>query len=732
MPQQITNNPISFPSLKYSTLSTFRKGVITLLDKSRIPTDALEEAQNCYLYEDGQPGPRPGTDYFGTAPTFYSTGTASQSGITVTGAGTTFTAAMVGMTIVFSTGESAVISTYVSATSITVGTSQTVSSTTYVINAPFDGFDYFDFNGAGHLVCAAGGNVYRSTDDATTWTACTGATYTAGTSIKMNQYNSFLYLTGGVDIMILYDGSTTLSTYTSLATPAAPTVVETGTGLTSGTNYHYYYRCCRANNIGVSIRSDPSTVIDTGLAREDWTPGTNYATLTMPTGSVTQTAWDIFVSEDGVNYYYLDSTSASSGVAGVYVDDGTAIVVPTSIPPTVNTTQGPLVEELTNVGSRMYGIRDTTNRYRIWFTSGNYPYGSFSTAFDGGYLDWQTGGKFIPQKVEDYRDGKGTPLATIWCSSADGQGCIIQMSLDQVTVGDITVIIPSAYKLPGSRGTPAPGSVVNVLNDYMFYNTQAFYNLGSRVNFQNLLSTDESSANIRPDIKTVTNSAESGITSTYYDAKVLFSVPIGSSVNNRTIVYDTERRAWLPEAFMIGFSKFLRYTDTSGANRLLAHVPGATKLCEISTSIQGDFGVAFNTSLSTGLYPTLKNRFEFMWVEEGEIEVSESTGTVYVELIGIERSRGFSVQNSEVITSAHSLTGWSSKLWSTTLWSDASDATDTFTESSIKKYFNVQKELNAYQWRITTQDLNSSYTLRTLQISGTQTDAGKPTSWRIG
>lgn len=62
----------------------------------------------------------------------YSTGTASQSGTTITGSGTTWTSAMTGMQIVFVTGETATI-TYVSATSLTADVSQTVASGTYRI-----------------------------------------------------------------------------------------------------------------------------------------------------------------------------------------------------------------------------------------------------------------------------------------------------------------------------------------------------------------------------------------------------------------------------------------------------------------------------------------------------------------------------------------------------------------------------------------------------------------------
>lgn len=720
--------PTKFPPLGYMTLDSWKRGVITLLDKSRIPKDGLEEADNIFLYEDGQPGPRPGVDWFGTAPTYYSTGTAAQSGATITGTGTTFTSSMVGMTIVYSTGETATIIAYNSATSLTTSESQTVADTTYVINAEIDGFDYFDYAGVIHLVCVAGGVVYRSTDDGTVWTACTGATLTIGEPVETNQNGGYLFLTNGVDNITRYDGTTTLQVYTSLTTPSAPTVAETGSGLTSGTSFQYYYKCSRVNAIGFSVASAASTVIQTGLSRTDWTAGTNYATLTLPALSGTQTRYDVYVSEDDVDYYYLGSTTTTT-----FVDDGTAIPVPGTVAPVDNTTQGPKVEELVNVGERQYGVRDADNRYRIWFTGPTTANssGSFSFAYDGGYLDWQTGGKFVPTHVEDYRNGKNDPVATIWCKSADGQGAILQMTLEILTIADVSITVPSAIRLPGSRGTGAPGSVVNVLNDYMFYNTQAFYNLGSRAQFLNLLSTDEASANIRPTVKQISADGESMIASVYYDARVYFSVPYGADENNATIIYDTERKAWLPKAFDMGFKKFLRYTDTNGSNRLLALKPGDARISEISESIRGDYGVAFTTSLKTGLYPTSKNRFEFQFTEEAEIELSNPNGLVEIELIGIERSQGFSTIGTETIQSQLTDTGWDTWLWDTTLWDDTSDAIDTFSESSIKRYFTVQKELNAVQWHISTNTLDADYVLRTLQTSGTETQAGKPRQWRI-
>lgn len=666
MPLNITDDlPKTFPTPNYLTLSSFKKGVISLIDKSRLPKDALDEASNVYLCEDGMPTGRPGTDWYGVA-----------------------------------------------------------MPSSYTI----DGFDYFDNSGTISLVVAAGGNIYRSTDDGASWTVCTGATYTAGTPCQMNQYNSKLYIVNGTDYPIMYDGSTTLTQYASLSTPgSAPTPTETGL---SGTGYQWYYKYCAVNAVGYSIASSASTKVECSKDRVDWTLGSDYVSLALASVS-NAVRYDIFMSTDGTNYYYLDSTATTT-----YVDNGTAMVIPSTTAPSASTSQGPKVKELTNVGSRMYGVGDTGNPYRIWFSSGAYPYGCFATGTGGGYLDWVPGGKYRPVHVEDYRDGKNNPLATIWCKSADGQGCIIQMSLSDLEIGGYTATIPAAYRLPGSRGTSAPGSVVSVLNDFFFYNSQAIYNLGSRAQFLNLLSTDEASGNIRPTIKQINTQYESAIASVYYDAKVLFSVPRnGSTTNNYTMMYDAERKAWIPDAFTIGFAKFLRYTDTGGDQKLLAYKPGDYRLTEISDQFKGDYDAPFQVSVTTGLYPTTKIKGGFQFVEEGEFELSQPHGEITVELLGTERANGFGSVKTVVLDMGDALltTGWDNEYFDTTEWDDTSDvnAIDIVSESSVWRYFTVQKELRDVQWRVTCFSNTSGFIARTFQTWGTDTQSGHPRNERL-
>lgn len=126
-----------------------------------------------------------------------------------------------------------------------------------------------------------------------------------------------------------------------------------------------------------------------------------------------------------------------------------------------------------------------------------------------------------------------------------------------------------------------------------------------------------------------------------------------------------------------------------------------------------------------------KNRFEFQFTEEGEVEFSNPVGEINIELVGIERSKGFRTVNVEEIKLALTSKGHSHLDHSTTPHSTITDVVNVYSESSIKRYFPVQKELNAIQWRVTTFDINANYITRTLQTWGTETMAGKPLQWRI-
>lgn len=675
------NLPTTVPPLQQLTLTTFQNGVITLINESNLPATALKEATNIFLYEKGAPGPRWGVNWYGNA---------LPNAAAIDG-----------------------------------------------------GFMYQSASIANHIVAIGGGVVYRSLDNGVTWDTCTGGSFTSGKKCYAEQGSTssigsnYMYLTNGYDYPLRYDGTTTLQTFVAISPPSGLAAVPTG--LTSNTNFAFFYRVSAVNAVGVT-QATTSVEVDVENIREAWDPtntGSSYVTLTWSavTGAV---RYDIYVCDNNTddaanNLSYLASVGATATPA--YVDNGQAAPNPNSTVPIQNTTGAPRVRELTSVGSRLFGVQDRDFPYRVWFT-GSGPYvGYFADAYDGGYIDLQRGSQFYPVKVEDYRDGKGTPLATVWCDSADSRGCVWQIALTTATVLNTQYTQPSANKLPGSRGTSAPNSVVNVLDDYMYFNYQAVYNLGSRQSLFNLLSTDESSANVRQSlVQNISPANVPEIAGYYYLAKLFISYPKNSDLNSATMLYDTERKAYIPDAYDFGMERLFQFSDTNRANHLLFWKPGDTQFSETASSILGDYGQPFNTSLTTGLMPTQpKNRFEWTFEQTGYLEFANPVGGVRVELLGTDRINGFASQKTVNVVppTTSSTVGWSTGAWSAFVWTDTTAAPTVYSESSTKRYFIVNKELNNYQWHVTTAALESQYILRTLQLEGEPTNAGPPGQWRL-
>lgn len=651
------------PALQPITQDKFDRGVISLIDQSKLPKNALKTADNLTLGEDGAPMVRPGVDWYGT--------NASANAID--------------------------------------GGEMFVTSADVI-----------------HLLKVAGGVIYRSLDNGVTWATCIGATFTSGYKVNFEQAASFMYMYNGFDNIIRYDGTTTLQSYTTLTTPVGNTPTKTGLG--GATSNTYRYRVSAVNDIGYTLASTATTLgVDRDRASFD---ATNFVTFTWAAvpGAV---RYDIYIGEIAGQEYYVASVEGQATTT--YQDRYNTPAQTSILPPETNTTQGPRVGDMALIGVRLYACKDRDYPYRLWI-SGAGPYiGYFSSAYDATYIDLQKGGRNKPVKAEDYRDGKGTPLATVWCDSIDGRGCIWQGTVESFTVGAVTFPVPNFYRLPGSRGTNAPNSVINVLNDYMYYNSQAFFNLGSRAQFLNLLSTDEASANIRPDVKAIRQSASNKICAFFQDAKVYFSVPYDSDNNNAVIIYDTERKAWLPRAFNeIGFERFFSYTDTSGNKHILCWKTGDTKFSEIAESINGDYGVAFRTTLSTGLqHVNPRNRLEFAYCEEGEIEFASTQGQIGIEFSAITREDGYKVVATRNIIPATTKYSWTTHAWGDHIWTDTANEIVSYSEPSLKRYFEVLEDINAYQYVITTESLNAAYLLRTLQVQVTPSFAGKPREWEL-
>lgn len=580
--------------------------------------------------------------------------------------------------------------------------------------------------GATHLVVASGTAIKRSTDNGATWSSCSGASITAGNKVYFLQIGSKLYISNGVDNLIRYDGTTTLLAYSGISAPGTPTATKTGL---TGTTYTASYRVSAVNDVGETAAStaDTETI---GKIRDSWTAGTDYITVTWSkvTGA---TAYNVYYKDDASSNVeiYCGSVTQPSGSTVTFVDTGETALNAFVEYPSGDTTTGPKFAQMTLSGNRIWATKDPNNPWRVyWSGTGTYQ-GAFSEFFGGGYIDLEKGGRERPEAVAHHGDGKGGAYATVLTSDPEGLGSIWQISLDTATIGNTSFTVPTAVKIVGSVGTKASLSVAKVRNDIFFFNTRGWFSLGPRPQLLNILSTDEISSNIRPDIRAMTGSALGNVCAYYYDAKIFVSMPYGSSTNNVIYVLDTERKSWSGQ-WTAGAERFFEYTDTSGSNHLLAVPIGGQRLIEFAENIDGDLGVAFDTRYLSGLIPVNTDRNAFAKVRYAYVELNNPVGNINFSVLGTEKRRGFNQLRSITISDTVSSAGYSTQQFSNFQFSDTSLTPTVYSQSSVKKRIRINRLLNNIQFKITTSSRGDSYTLLALQAKGYLVPTRDPSSWR--
>lgn len=231
-------------------IDKFNKGVMSLYDETRLPKEAVSQAVNMMLDQDGVWTVRPGTQQYGATLT-----------TPVDGAGS-FTK---------------------------YNSDNTTTTYMWVID-----------NGA-----------FKYATDGGSWTTVSGKTWTINKPVFAKQIGSRLYLGNGTDAMAYVDINTlTITTFTALSIPGS-LVAPTRTGLTAG-SYNAYYKITAINTIGESIASAEISVSGgINKTRDNWTIGTDY--LTMSWGAVSgATRYNIYYSDASGTQVFLDSSSTTS------------------------------------------------------------------------------------------------------------------------------------------------------------------------------------------------------------------------------------------------------------------------------------------------------------------------------------------------------------------------------------------------------------------------------------
>lgn len=577
--------------------------------------------------------------------------------------------------------------------------------------------EYVKADGSTEVIAISAGKAWKSTDGGT-WTEITGATFTAGTQCYFMQITGFLYIANGTDNLVRYNG-TTLSTYNAISAPTGLAGVRGG-GLSAG-SFTYYAEVTALNEIGETVGSTEASCA-VNESRDAWASGDK---ITWSWNAVsTALRYQLYIADEQGDETLLTSTTAVS-----FVDDGTLELNPYVVPPEDNTTGAPKFKSMCVSGNRIWATNNDDDMYKVYFSGTGQYIGVFSDFYGGGWINLEKGGREIPQAVVHYQSGQGEGRLTTLCKTPEGKGAVWQITIASATVGDTTFSVPSATKVVGSFGTESLLGVVQTTNDIMFPNRRGWFNLGPRAQFFGILRTEEISAKIRPYWKSLNGSLISGICSYFYDAKVFISVPTGTIGNDRIIILDTERGNWNVE-WTIGARQFLEYTDTSGNSHLLYVPLTGNKLIEISENVQGDLGTAFSTDYTSGRYPIDKLWKEFARVDKVFIKLGSPRGIVNFEVSGSQKRDGFRGVTSATITPQYSLSGLGFDPLGEVQLGDTEGTVSLYSDSADIRYVTVRKKLRDVQFRLTTNTIDSDYTLLGIILEGRPLKTNPPRTWR--
>jgi len=600
--------------------------------------------------------------------------------------------------------------------------------TGYYGNAvPGEGIDHFaeysvDKDTRELIVISNNGKGYKSTDDGKTWSEVTGATWTPGKQFISTQFKSQLWITNGFDPLAYYDG-TDFHVFTAIDDPASAPSVSLGSGLSTG-SYTYYIRYTANNSVG-NTNPSPAVTLSVNKPLEQWSSASNeYVDITLPAVTGAE-SYDLYLDElQSGPYGHIGGTATTTFR---YFGDS-----PNSFQqaPDDNTTAAPRISSMELSGNRMWGTKDADNPWRVYGTGTSQYLGYFSPFYGGFDIDLERGGRYYPTSVVHYRTGKGDPISTVLCSSADGSGTIFQVELTTTTVGDVNIVIPIAYKLVGSTGSDALGSVTKFGDNVAFLNKKGVFFLRNREQLFNVLATDDMTAPIRDKFESLNKSAIEKAIGFWQSPRLYFSVPQGGSENDTTFVWDDERRNWT-WGWTIGFKQMSEYTDHNKVTHLLGIRGNDSKIIEISDAFTSDLGKPIFAQYMGPLIPADPANPKVVTKRNETIfELGEVRGSVSCTVLGRTKKSDVAELGSKSVGSTLSNSGIGTDFFSDVAFSDTTDLPKTFSSSSIKKRVKISKKLYAIKYRVTSNGIGNKWRLISITTSGRKVVKKAPSSWK--
>ena len=478
-------------------------------------------------------------------------------------------------------------------------------------------YPYYKSDGTNQLLRTSATKLQKY--NAGSWDDVSGATYT--TTLDTHGVIAYdnLYLCNGTDSLTKYGGST-ITTFTEISAPNAPTVTRTGT---TG-SYTFSYKITALTAAGETTGSTAgSTTLNQADLDETSYMSVSWSAVTNATG------YNVYGRKDGAWYFmkYLEGNSSTS-----FVDKGEITPSEVFTPPEGNSTGGQKGKYCAVYKDTLFIAGDSANPSRLYYSGGGDKIDDFTIANGGGFIDISK------------NDGQ---VITGLIVFKDSLLVFKERSIYSFSFG--TTGLPQVTQVTSAVGAVSARSIVAVENDVFFASDRGIFTVGNEEGFSfDVLRTREISARVRSVFQSSSTAYRNRISAVYATVAnknlVIFSyTPSGSTTNSKALVYDRERSAWY-EWSNITASCWANYIDSDKATHVLYGCDSSGYVKEALTG-SDDFGTAiegivtlkaydFSSKSRTGisLYKVLKNIFLTFRTPTGSISatvIKDGVNSVY-------------------------------------------------------------------------------------------------------
>lgn len=655
--------PTEPPQIQTISVRNWLNGTVTAQDDARSPLEGLRSSGNVVLDQDGTVRPRPSLTEYGPQPT---------------------------------------------------GT---------VLGQIFEFRKFDGLSAENWLICmqnvSGTTNIYIARGEDTSWTKCTGKNYDNEAEATFLQIDDKVLIMNGTDsLSYLTIGGTSITVFTELSTPSAPTLT-TNTGLSSSTDFNTYYAITANSTVGETDGSAVLTV-DVEKDRDLWDPETESIKISWSAVSNAQ-SYNVYagVAADGAGTPTLYAIAVGLDAATLSFTDNGSRAQDLSRPlPTSNSTAGPKLSRGTVINGRVWGVGDSDNRGYVW-RGGDFGFElDFSPSNGGGFSPIGQGSKNIPVVVLPYRSGQGEPRVTVLTQETNGRGKRYTLTPQTLTYGSTSFVVWQVNEDSGQDGTDSPNGVVLYNNSIWYPSRDGFKTTGTKPQLQNVLSTDRISNTIQPDISTLNTANMNKCVGLAHEGKIYWAVPVQSTSNNQIWVLDLDRNgAWM-KPWNIEADWMTLYNDNDGVTHQL--VLSNNKIYELSyRALTADDGTGFATSGASGQIRFSPDGQTWGRLIKLVFILLRPQGTINFTVTGKTEDTPLSQVGSGSFTAQSSRAGWSEPQsgWSNPGtgklrgWSEINVVPVSFNSATQEVEVEIDEDLQWFSYGWTTTGPGVSYNL---------------------